>query len=1175
MKTVLKVVGVILLFTVAAALDYYWLVLKKGWSLWTGAGLLAGLVGLVLAFFFVKRYLLRRREKKFVHRVVQLDDAAISASPLHEREQLLELQEHWKESIKILKESHLRKRGNPLYALPWYVVIGESGSGKTTAIKNSRLNSPVSYQDRATGISATRNCDWWFFKEAIILDTAGRYTIPIDEAKDTEEWERFLVLLAKYRRREPINGVIATVAADKLLAPDRTVLRADGQSIRKRIDQLMRVVGARFPLYILVTKMDLVYGFAETFLGLPEEDTNEAQGYLNATGKMRWGDMIDAAFASMGGRLRNIRSFIVHGEGLPDPGVLLFPGEFQNLRTGLEEFLRAISEDNPYQELPLLRGLYFSSGRQDSKVQPEFFEFTDCKPHDSTKHSSRGLFLRDLFAKVLPADRGLYTRAYEFIRWRRVTNSLGFFSYFLIWAALCGLLVSSFFFNLHTLNRFTRVFAKVPVLTNDMTSDLLILEKFRIELTEVEKANRGWFIPRFGLDASLEAERMGKEHYVDLFNKAFRRQFARTLTQGIDRIDQETDPDVVAKYAIYIIANLSVLNAHLGKEKAPEKDAFYKTSKDLLKILYPAVPEEATATLENIYPAFLVWSNDRAELTRSREILQVALKTLISRRGDLDWLVQKSIPDAPDVLLSDFWGKPQLGVANTAISVSGAYTKAGQEHIEDFIKHLESVITANKALKGKIAAFWNWYQGEYYNAWYVFVQAFQQGIHMADTDALQESLAASMTTDHNPYWQLIDRVVEETTPSGQLKQGPEWVRLIREIKEIRKVASDQNQAAGQTGTKSISAKAEAGITRAEKGLEKLGQRVKSEEDPKEKQLISERPARAKAYNEYSKSLAQIAPAMTSADTCFQMVSDLFAEQVDLSKSKSPFNLTYLNYLSFKNMMTKDTTADTVFVWSLVSGPFEFLLKYGVSRGSCELQKAWDASVLSKVEDTPKEKLVKLLFDKTDGILPKFKEGPAKPFLVSGRYGYSARKAYEKTSFEQILPLRSDFLRFLNMKSPTVLEYKPDYVVRIETIPIAVNDDAPVKPIGNVLTMQCADGPTILYNYNYQDSKTYRWSHEKCGDTSLKILFPGMSLSKTYKGQGGFVDFLSEFRTGSRTFKADEFPDQKGELTRIGVKWIKVKYKIQDALPVLDVVRHKGSTHVQVPGMIVSCSSRRK
>ena len=83
------------------------------------------------------------------------------------------------------------------------MVIGESGSGKTTAIESARLSSPFAEVSRTSGISGTRNCDWWFFEQAVLIDTAGRYAIPVDEGRDKEEWQNFLSLLAKFRNREP------------------------------------------------------------------------------------------------------------------------------------------------------------------------------------------------------------------------------------------------------------------------------------------------------------------------------------------------------------------------------------------------------------------------------------------------------------------------------------------------------------------------------------------------------------------------------------------------------------------------------------------------------------------------------------------------------------------------------------------------------------------------------------------------------------------------------------------------------------------------------------------------------------------------------------------------------------------------------------------------------------
>ena len=45
------------------------------------------------------------------------------------------------------------------------------------------------------GIGGTRNCNWWFTDEAILIDTAGRYTTQDDlNGASKAGWEGFLKL---------------------------------------------------------------------------------------------------------------------------------------------------------------------------------------------------------------------------------------------------------------------------------------------------------------------------------------------------------------------------------------------------------------------------------------------------------------------------------------------------------------------------------------------------------------------------------------------------------------------------------------------------------------------------------------------------------------------------------------------------------------------------------------------------------------------------------------------------------------------------------------------------------------------------------------------------------------------------------------------------------------------
>lgn len=129
----------IVLLCMVAAVASYVVVNYRGWPWWAGACVFGGLIGFVISFMYLRKWLLRRREKRFVKRIVEQDDSAIAAAPEHERSRLQELQARWMEAVSLLRNSELRKQGNPLYVLPWYMIFGESDSGKSTAIASSRL----------------------------------------------------------------------------------------------------------------------------------------------------------------------------------------------------------------------------------------------------------------------------------------------------------------------------------------------------------------------------------------------------------------------------------------------------------------------------------------------------------------------------------------------------------------------------------------------------------------------------------------------------------------------------------------------------------------------------------------------------------------------------------------------------------------------------------------------------------------------------------------------------------------------------------------------------------------------------------------------------------------------------------------------------------------------------
>jgi len=205
----------------------------------------------------------------------QADQQKMGMRP-EKREEIDSLKTELSAAIETLKKTKLgrgRSGTSALYALPWYMFIGPPAAGKTTAIINSGLEFP--YGSDIKGVGGTRNCDWFFSNSAILLDTAGRYTT---EEDDREEWQAFLDILKKYRKRRPINGVLIGVALTDLVGASSDDIEFHAKNIRRRIEELVQRLGVRFPVYLVFTKCDLLQGFVELYENMSRREREQIWG---------------------------------------------------------------------------------------------------------------------------------------------------------------------------------------------------------------------------------------------------------------------------------------------------------------------------------------------------------------------------------------------------------------------------------------------------------------------------------------------------------------------------------------------------------------------------------------------------------------------------------------------------------------------------------------------------------------------------------------------------------------------------------------------------------------------------------------------------------------------------------------------------------------------------------
>ncbi|MEZ4438018.1 MAG: type VI secretion system membrane subunit TssM [Polyangiaceae bacterium] len=396
------------------------------------------LVGLVLYRRIRAARAARALEKAIAQ---QAQEQVLKAKP-EERAEIQELQRQMLEGIQAMKRSRLGDGGNALYSLPWYAIVGPPGAGKTTALRHSGLNFPYLDADGAgvKGVGGTKNCDWWFTNDAILLDTAGRYTT---EADDRDEWMAFLNMLRTHRKHKPLNGVLVAVSISELIDATEDEIQTVGERVRDRIDEMQEQLKMVLPVYVLFTKCDLVAGFVEFFGDLKRSERGQAWGatFPLAEDKSSPGTLFDSEFDTLVEKLHQ-RTVSRMNEDRPTRSqkekIFQFPLEFAAIKRNLSDFMKTAFEPAPPPankkakpvETPILRGFYFTSGTQEGKpldrvvgAMGRAFGLRPVEADEPAATESKSFFLKDVFTNIIFPDQDVAGRTQDElarVRWQRV-----------------------------------------------------------------------------------------------------------------------------------------------------------------------------------------------------------------------------------------------------------------------------------------------------------------------------------------------------------------------------------------------------------------------------------------------------------------------------------------------------------------------------------------------------------------------------------------------------------------------------------------------------------------------------------------------------------------------------------------------------------------------------------
>ncbi len=624
------------------------------------------------------------------------------------------MESEFQKGVLALKSSSAGRSGrDALGLLPWYVMIGPSASGKTTAIRSSGLKMPAGKAGKVRGVGGTRNCDWWMTNEAILLDTAGRWSTDDD---DREEWLAFLDLLKKTRPKKPINGILLAISATDLQGNEEQIGEL-ATTLRERIDEVIARLELVVPVYLIITKCDLISGFVETFGELKDRERGQILGFSLPLIRQH-DDHVDA-FAQHFDDLTDVlerNALLRMGQERRTDArewIYAFPQEFDSLRQGLVDLVANLFDKSVYQDAPIMRGVYFTSGTQEGRpvdramanmaaafgVTPRVTGAPPTKP--------KSYFVRDVFQRVVFPDRDVAVRSAALLKKEKNVRWITAGVALALAALLLVLPISSYLENQQLITD-SRNFVENLNKAHAPHNTPGPFANAPIEATEQTAKRLAGFLAN-GPDIALRFGLYPGDRLMDPLHLAVERLVIRPLLESDGQLLQmyaQGQPSLDSDSAVRgLTFHLLLTQPKAGDEPAPESDHWRDKTVDLAAGLASdrwgtqageGASARARKALESAVTFYLLDIESTGDLQERQPLVPRVRKALLgATEGDplADLLRDPQMPR--DVRLFDIVAGAVTvfqsgGDRKSGPFVPGAFTPAGWEIVKGRIKRLNA-----------------------------------------------------------------------------------------------------------------------------------------------------------------------------------------------------------------------------------------------------------------------------------------------------------------------------------------------------------------------------------------------------------------------------------------------------------------------------------------------------
>ncbi len=684
--------------------------------------------------------------------------SGLSADEQSSQEEVQLLQDRMAEALAELKGSRLGKGSHRqfLYQLPWYIVIGPPGAGKTTLLKNSDLKFPLSDRfgkDAVRGVGGTRNCDWWFAEDAVLLDTAGRYTTQDShETVDQAAWFGFLDLLKKNRSRRPINGVIVALSLSDLLEKGAEQSLAQARAIRQRIQELYERFNIRFPVYLLFTKCDLLAGFMEYFDDLDRDERSQVWGMtfkLDEQIKQNVTEQFSTEFSLLQLQLQNQLLDKMERERGKErrEHIYTFPQQFSGLNELVKPFIEELFQSSQYAHQVIVRGIYFTSATQEgSPIDRIMWALSNSfglgqQAKATPVGQGKSFFINNLLQKVIFAESGLAGANLKLERKKRWFQNGAFIGVAALTALMAFAWVSSYLGNKTYINEVSEQASAIETKINaintndaDPLSILPLLNEIRDIPGGYADQNNGtpWNLG-FGL---YQGDKLG-DASISLYRKLLKNAL---LPRLMTRIEKQLQNNANNADYLYEALKVYLMLASSEHYDASAIGAWYKLDwkynlplqvtteqREALNRHLATLLEQRTVPLPR--PLNMVLVKQTQELLQNKPIAErvySGLKLELKKNNIADFRVNEKAGRDAALVLASKTGKPLTA------GVPGLFTCAGYKNV--FLKNKERMILRHAS-----------------NNW-IFGTQQDPGFSASEIKVLNESVLKLYLQDYINYW---------------------------------------------------------------------------------------------------------------------------------------------------------------------------------------------------------------------------------------------------------------------------------------------------------------------------------------------------------------------------------------------------------------------------------------